>query len=175
MMFFVRESCPHCRKQYKVKLLGLSSRLGPKHYICQRCFQIFNSGCIEWQQMGIPSRVRYILLSIVYIITLTILGGVFLKDAYHYFQNSPSPVEVPLDDTRAWINGIPIGILTATLQYFRVVWSTERRQSSTTEIVAYPFLWTTNLHLFCLVLLLTIPLLGAVLYGVKVVVSKLAG
>ena len=125
--------------------------------------------------MGIPSRVRYILLSLIYIITLTILGGVFLKDAYHYFQNGPSAVEVSLDDTRAWINGIPIGILTATLQYLRVVWSTERRQSSTTEIVAYPFLWTTNLHLLCLVSLLTIPLLGALLYGVKVVVSKLAG
>ena len=172
-MFFTRETCPHCYKWYRLGILGVSSKLGPSQYLCRHCSQIFNSGCLEWKQMTQLHKIRYILVSLLYIIALTILGGVGLKQGYYYFQQGLNAPNISLDDKTAWIYGIPFGLLTAILQYFRINWSNQRKLKSATEgVIAYPFLWTTNLHFVCLILFLMLSLLGIIFFGIKVVITR---
>ena len=66
-------------------------------------------------------KIRYILVSLLYIIALTILGGVGLKQGYYYFQQRLNAPKISLDDKTAWIYAIPFGLLTAILQYFRII------------------------------------------------------
>lgn len=172
-MFIVRECCPHCNYWYKASLLGLRSQLGPNQYVCRQCSQLFSSGCLEWQQMNTWLKLRYLFVSSIYVITLAIAGGVFLKQGYYYFQYGPKAPSVPLYDTKAWVYGLPFGVFAALFQYFRIVWSNQRRLSSTTEIFAYPLSWTTNLHLLVSLLLLTILLVGILLFGIKTLVINL--
>jgi hypothetical protein len=118
-------------------------------------------------------KIRYILVSLLYIIALTILGGVGLKQGYSYFQQGLNAPKIALDDKTAWIYGIPFGLLTAILQYFRINWSNQRKLKSAIEgVIAYPFLWTTNLHFVSLILVLMLSLLGIIFFGIKVVIIK---
>ena len=152
----------------------MSSKLGPSQYLCRHCSQIFNSGCLEWKQMTQLHKIRYILVSWLYIIAaLTILGGVGLKQGYYYFQQCLNAPNISLDDKTAWIYGIPFGVLAAILQYFRIIWYNQRKfRSATEEVIAYPFLWTTNLHFVSLILFLMLSLLGIIFFGIKVVIIK---
>jgi hypothetical protein len=113
-------------------------------------------------------------VSWLYIIAaLTILGGVGLKQGYYYFQQCLNAPNISLDDKTAWIYGIPFGVLAAILQYFRIIWYNQRKfRSATEEVIAYPFLWTTNLHFVSLILFLMLSLLGIIFFGIKVVIIK---
>lgn len=158
MLVSIRETCPHCQAFCGTRILfGLNSGLGTPIYTCGNCRRQFASGRRKWDEMGgwfdsqDSGKVRYFLVSVVYVLLLGVIGGGFVGTAIRFVQD-PKAKEVPLDQFLSyWAYGVPIGLMIGLLQVGRVRLSKQRTLQSTRSVRVSSF-WSfhTNLQLLLL-------------------------
>jgi len=159
MPYGIRETCPHCEAFCGARnLLGFHSGLGSPVYTCGNCGQPFASGRREWDEMGgwfdpqDAGKLRYLIVSVVYVLLFGVLGGGSVGTAVRFVQHGPHAKEVPLTEYLSyWTYGLPIGAMIALLQIGRVRWSKKRSlQLRRTACVASFWSFRTNLQLLVL-------------------------
>jgi hypothetical protein len=65
-------TCPKCNKLYNwhiasiMSVIKARSGLGPSRIRCASCGTEFDSGLLEWTQMPVSRKIRYMLLTVIY-------------------------------------------------------------------------------------------------------------
>lgn len=150
----VMESCPHCRTPYGATFLGLSSGLGSSQYECSRCQGRFSSCRTEWRDQGSLARLRYGIMSVVYVAVLGGGSGIVTKAAWQNLKNGPTDSVAP-DGAPFWAGAIVGGLMVLSLQIWRVRRSAQRTAEANSVVMRASFVSPhTNLQMIAVGVLL---------------------
>lgn len=86
--------CPRCRRGFDTRVYGISSGLGPPAIRCRSCDAVVATDRIEWRDMSLLRRVRYVLLSLVYMVFLGYLGAVSTRGFVHFLDPDHARLEL---------------------------------------------------------------------------------
>lgn len=140
--------CPQCHRAIDNKMFGVSTRLGPPLVRCPKCRTQFRTDRREWAELSRAERVRFFLLTTLY------LGGCGVTGAFAYqglyctiFFGKCSGVGV---DYWTWVSAAPggalFGILVLLTQWHRVRTS-QARMAAPAPVVVVPRAWDLQLGL----------------------------
>lgn len=95
-MYFKELFCPKCRFTVEIRLLDISTKLGPPVIVCPRCKALIKNDRKEWEEFSPIERVAYYLRSTFYTLTIGLAGGLLCEMMFHQvvsdgFQDSGSP------------------------------------------------------------------------------------
>ena len=134
----VIESCPHCRTPYSATILGLSSGLGTSQFECSHCQGRFSSHRHEWREQGSLARLRYGIMSVVYVVVLGGAWGIVTKAAWQNLKQGPTDSVAP-DGATFWAGAIVGGLAVCSLQIWRVRKSVERTAAANSVVMKASF------------------------------------
>lgn len=132
----VETPCPRCRQAVDLRILGLSSGLGPAWVRC-RCGAAAPTWRKEWPQFRFGDRARYVGMSIASIATLALLGGI-AGDMSFPVRDVPWGSRVIGSSPGFLIGALQFALLGIAVQIHRVIASIARGGTSPDR----PFLQT---------------------------------
>lgn len=165
-MFFTAMSCPHCKCPVEVRLLGVSSGLGPAEIKCLKCQEPLAVGRSEWSDKSLYSKLCYIAISLFYVVMFGVLTGAMVDQGVQSAQIGNTNVRVRFDSQVFAIAACAGGLAVIPFQIYRVIASLRRSRLGYTMTPADYFLglqW--NLHAKGLVLLILVWALSMIKYG----------
>jgi uncharacterized C2H2 Zn-finger protein len=158
-------SCPKCGKVIKFgftkfALIPVSSGLGPRLVMCPRCQATFESGLEEWVMMKPLRKVRYVILSLVYALSLGFLFAFIAVMIWGLMLDPEAPVYLVLESPRFLILLLTVGFAVLCVQTLRVYLSIKRTTEGLGPFRASFWSWQTNLQFWVMLLMIAGLLLG---------------
>lgn len=83
-MYFKELFCPKCRFTVEIRLLDISTKLGPPVIVCPRCKALIKNDRKEWEEFSPKERIAYYFRSICYTIIIGLAGGLLCEMMFHY-------------------------------------------------------------------------------------------
>lgn len=150
--------CP-CGHTLETRILGLCSQLGPPTVRCPGCGSEVESGRAEWPDMSRLARVRYFVMSLVYVGIVGFLGGYSYGAARDYWLRRPHATdELPDFTGPVFVTGFLLwGGAVVLLQFYRIFASILRSGRRRSRPIRGFWNLQTSLQLKVLTLLLLIP------------------
>lgn len=166
MFFFSAVSCPHCHCPLEVRLMGLSSGLGPAEVNCLKCQQPFATSRSEWSEKTFRGKFLYAFVSLLYVALFGILVGAMVDQGVQTAHTRARDVRVRFDSTVFAVAACVGGLAVIPLQIYRIA-ASKRRSREGYKITPGDFFlglqW--NLHAKGLILLVFIWAFSMIKYG----------
>jgi hypothetical protein len=122
----------------------MNSGLGPAFIQCSRCGEVIDSDRSEWPDKTSIGKLRYIFVSIIYVIAGAFFGALCIRGAFHLWQNPGQEQMPPMGPGIA--PGIIFGaLLVLYVQITRISASIRRSKNQDTLPYRPPLL---NLQIF---------------------------
>lgn len=125
--------CPQCRHSLGASFFGITSGLGQAQWRCSHCGHVINSGRREWPEMGFGSRLRFVVMSLVYAGIFGLLYGLMGQQAYRNLTARMTG-ERPAHSPVLFFGAIAgVAVLTLAIQVLRIALSSRRWQRNDPE------------------------------------------
>ncbi len=89
-------TCPRCRVPFDVRIMGLTSNLGPSKIVCRGCQLIITTDRKEWGNMSTSERNKFILLSGLYTLAVTGMGTMLTFCGYGFLIGQKVGTDFPI-------------------------------------------------------------------------------
>ena len=111
-----------------MRALSLSSGLGPRLLECPKCHTATETDRTEWDRMTVEQKLRYALVSLIYMFVIGFFGGIATQGVLHFFTAGPFEEKMKLGP------GFQVGwmvwaLLVAGLQLYRIHASRARTEA----------------------------------------------
>jgi hypothetical protein len=124
--YFVNPQCPRCERDFDTHCFGIYSGLGPPAIRCKGCRVVVATDRVEWREMSTRHRVRYVSVSLLYMVVLGFLGGTCTRMFCDFLETGPWEDTLKLRGT-GFVPGIVAWALAALgIQAWRIVASNNR-------------------------------------------------
>jgi Bacterial PH domain len=126
-MHFDMIYCVKCKNTLEVRMLGLTSGLGPPAIACRKCGTVTELGRKEWKAFGTSDRIKFLAVSIVEIVGLGLTGGI--AGGFSYPMKGVPWADRSIQNPGLYAGLVLFAVLGVALQLYRVAASRKRTLS----------------------------------------------